>query len=119
MKTKTIVTTLLVAAAASADARFAWPYPRKAVSPDESGHWIVITSNSWPYRTESKFTTFADGQTRRGEASPSGGGPDAQKSSPAKKEKTQLKTGMFHSGLRHELHSAWRSDSELQTVPRR
>jgi hypothetical protein len=101
MKTKAIVATLLVAAAASADARFAWPYPRKAVSPDESGHWIVITSNSWPYRAESELTT----------ASPSGGGPDAQKLSPAKKEKTQLKTGMFHSGLRHELPSAWRSDS--------
>jgi len=109
MKTKAIVATLLVAAAASADARFAWPYPRKAVSPDESGHWIVITSNSWPYSAESGLTT----------ASPSGGGPDAQKSSPAKKEKTQLKTGMFHSGLRHELPSAWRSDSQLQTVPRR
>jgi hypothetical protein len=111
MKTKAIVATLLIAAAASADARFAWLYPRKAVSPDESGHWVVITSNSWPYRAESELTTFADGQTRRGEASPSGGGPDAQKSSPAKKEKTQLKTGMFHSGLRHELPSAWRSDS--------
>ena len=119
MKTKAIVATLLVAAAASADARFAWPYPRKAVSPDESGHWIVITSNSWPYSAESELTTFADGQTRRGEASPSRGGPDAQKSSPTKKEKTQLKTGMFHSGLRHELPSAWRSDSSLQTVPRR
>ncbi len=91
MKTRTIVATLLIAAAASADARFAWPYPRKAVSPDESGHWIVITSNSWPYSAESE--------------------PNAQKSSPAKKEKTQLKTGMFHSGLRHELPSAWRSDS--------
>jgi len=118
MKTKAIVATLLVAAAASADARFAWPYPRKPVSPDESGHWIVITSNSWPYRAESKLATFADGQTRRGEASPSGGGPDAQKPSPAKKEKTQLKT-MFHSGLRHELTSGRRSDSELPTVPRR
>jgi hypothetical protein len=91
MKTKAIVATLLIAAAASADARFASPYPRKPVSPDESGHWIVITSNSWPYSAESE--------------------PDAQKSSPAKKEKTQLKTGMFHSGLRHELPSAWRSDS--------
>ena len=109
MKTRTIVATLLIAAAVSADARFAWPYPRKAVSPDESGHWIVITSNSWPYSAESKLTT----------ASPFGGGPDAQKSSPAEKEKTQLKTGMFHSGLRHELPSASRSDSELQTVPRR
>src|SRR5437660_12349935 len=111
MKTKAIVATLLVAAAASAEARFAWPYPRRAVSPDESGHWIVINGNSWPHSAGSELTTFADGQTRRGEASPSGGGPDAQKSSPAKKEKTQLKTGMFHSGLRHELPSAWRSDS--------
>jgi len=42
MKTKAILATLLIAAAASADARFAWPYPPKAVSPDESGHWIVI-----------------------------------------------------------------------------
>ena len=108
MKTKAIVATLLVAAAASADARFAWPYPRKAVSPDESGHWVVITSNSWPYSAQSELTT----------ASPSGGGPDAQKSSPAKKEKTQLKTGMFDSGLRQELPSASRSDSQLQTVPR-
>ena len=37
MKTKAILATLLVAAAASADARFAWPYPPKAVSPDEIG----------------------------------------------------------------------------------
>ena len=91
MKTKAIVATLLLAAAASADARFAWPYPRRAVSPDESGHWIVINGNSWPHSAGSES--------------------DAQKSSPAKKEKTQLKTGMFHSGLRHELPSAWRSDS--------
>jgi hypothetical protein len=90
MKTKAIVATLLIAAAASADAYFASPYPRKAVSPDESGHWIVITSNSWPYSAKSE--------------------PDAQKSSPAKREKTQLKTGMFHSGLRHELPSERRSD---------
>ena len=89
MKTKAIVATLLVAAAANADARFGWPYPRKAVSPDEIGHWIVITSDSSPYRAESE--------------------PDAQKSLPGKKEKTQLKTGMFHSGLL--LPSAWRSDS--------
>jgi len=116
MKTRTIVATLLIAAAVSADARFAWPYPRKAVSPDESGHWIVITSNSWPYSAESELTTW---NTRRGEASPSGGGPGAQKSSPAEKEKTQPKTGMVHSGLRHELPSASRSDSQLQTVPRR
>ena len=91
MKTKAIVATLLIAAAVSADARFASPYPRKAVSPDDVGHWIVINGNSWPYRAESD--------------------PDAQKSSATTKEKTQLKTGMFHSGLRHELPSAGRSDS--------
>ena len=111
MKTKAIEATLLVAAAASADARFASPFPRKAVPPDEIGQWIVIDDNSWPYSAESDLTTFADGQPRRGEASPSDGGPDAQKSSRAKKEKTQLKSEMFHSGLRHELPSAWRSDS--------
>src|SRR5207248_8417055 len=109
MKTKAIVATLLVAAAASADARFAWPYPRKAVSPDESGHWIVITSNLWPHSAGSELTT----------ASPSRGGPDALKSSSTSKEKAQLKTGMFHSGLRQEPAWASRSDSQLQTVPRR
>ena len=80
MKTKAIVATLLIAAAASADARFAWPYPRKAVPPDESGHWMVINGNPWRQGAESKLATFADGQTRRGEASPSGGGPDRRKS---------------------------------------
>ena len=79
MKTKVIVATLLVAAAASADARFAWPYPRKAVPPDESGHWIVINGSPWSHDVKSKLATFADGQTRRGEASPSGGGPDRRK----------------------------------------
>ena len=82
MKTKAIVATLLIAAAASADARFAWPYPPKAVSPDEIGHWVVINGNAWPDSAESELTTFADGQTRRGEASPSFGGPDGLKSSP-------------------------------------
>ncbi len=82
MKTKAILATLLVAVAVSADARFAWPYPRKAVSPDEIGHWVVINGNAWPDIAESELTTFADGQTRRGEASPSGGGPDGLKSSP-------------------------------------
>jgi hypothetical protein len=72
MKTKAIVATLLIAAAASTEARFAWPYPRKAVSPDESGHWIVINGNPWPDSAESELTT----------ASPSGGGPDGLKSSP-------------------------------------
>ena len=54
MKTKAIVAMLLIAAAAGADARFAWPYPRKAVSPDESGHWIVINGNAWPHDVESE-----------------------------------------------------------------
>ena len=70
MKTKAIVATLLIAAAASADARFAWAYPRKAVSPDEIGHWVVINGDAWSDSAESQFTTFADGQTRRSEASP-------------------------------------------------
>ena len=67
MKTKAIVATLLIAAAASADARFAWPYPRKTVSPDESGHWIVINGNPWSQDVESELTTW---NTRCGEASP-------------------------------------------------
>ena len=79
MKTRAIVATLLVAAAASADARFAWPYPPKAVSPDEIGHWVVINGNGWSHDVQSELATFADGQTRRGEASPSAGGPDRRK----------------------------------------
>ena len=47
MKTKAIVATLLIPSAASADARFAWPYPRKAVLADEIGHGMVITGNPW------------------------------------------------------------------------
>ena len=70
MKTKAIVATLLIAAAASADARFAWAYPRKAVSPDEIGHWVVINGDAWSDSAESELTMFVDGQTRRGEASP-------------------------------------------------
>ena len=62
MKAKAILA-LLVTAAASADARFAWPYPPKAVPPDESGHWIVINGDSWSLEVESELTT----------ASPSGG----------------------------------------------
>ena len=69
MKTKAIVATLLVAAAASAHARLAPPFPRKAVSPDESGHWIVINGNPWSRDVESELAT----------ASPSGGGPDRRK----------------------------------------
>ena len=79
MKTKATVATLLIAAAASADARFAWPYPPKAVSPDEIGHWVVINGNAWSHDVRSELTT----------ASPSGGGPDGLKSSPTKKEKAE------------------------------
>ena len=87
MKTKAILATLLVAATVSADARFAWPYPPKAVSPDEIGHWVVINGNQWSHDVESELTT----------ASPSGGGPDGLKSSPTKKGKAELETGVFHS----------------------
>ena len=55
MKTKAIVATLLMAAA-SADARFAWPYPPKAVSPDEISHWVVINGNAWPDSAASELT---------------------------------------------------------------
>ena len=74
LETKAIVATLLIAAAASADARFAWPYPPKAVSPDESGHWVVINGNAWADSSESELTTW----------SLFGGGPDSLKSSPTK-----------------------------------
>jgi len=67
MKTKAILATLLVAAAASADARFAWPYPQKAESPDQIGHWIVINGNAWSHDVGPELTTW---NTRRGEASP-------------------------------------------------
>ena len=73
MKTKVILATLLVATA-SANARFAWPYPPKAVSPDEIGHWVVINGNAWPATAESELTT----------ASLSGGEPDGLKSLPSK-----------------------------------
>jgi len=64
MKTKAILATLLVAAAAaSADARFAWPYPPKAVSPDQSGHWIVINGNPWPGSAASEAMFTKQGST--------------------------------------------------------
>ena len=66
MKTKAILATLLVAAAVKADARFAWPYPPKAVSPNEIGRWVVISGNAWPDSAEPELIT----------ASLSGGGPD-------------------------------------------
>ena len=80
MKTKAIVATLLVVATATADARFAWLYPRKTLSPDESSHWIIITSNPWSHDVKSKFATLpARRALQLGEASPSGGGPDRRK----------------------------------------
>ena len=69
MKTKVIVATLLVAATATADARFAWLYPRKTLSLDKSSYWIVINCNPWSHDVKSKLAT----------ASPSGGGPDRRK----------------------------------------
>ena len=90
MKTKAILATLLVAAAASADARFAWPYPRKAVSPDEIGHWIVINGNPWPDSAESELTT----------ASPSGGGSDGLKSSPSKGKCPASRNGLLGAALK-------------------
>ena len=96
MKTKAILATLLVAAAASADARLASPYPRKAVSPDESGHWIVITSNPWSHDVKSKFATLPAWRALQlGEASPSGGGRTGEKS-PQTKEKFRTSGKRFH-----------------------
>ncbi len=69
MKTKAIVATLLVAAAASAHARLAPPFPRKAIPPDEGGNWIVINGNPWSRDVKSKFAT----------ANSSGGGADRRK----------------------------------------
>ena len=56
MKTKALVATLLIAAAANAHARFAWPYPPKAASPDEIGDWVVIHDNAWPDNAEPELT---------------------------------------------------------------
>ena len=80
MKTKAIVATLLIAAAASADARFAPPYPRKPVSPDEVGHWILVNGNPWPHT--------ADPSRVGGELSP------------RKQARDSSKTRMSPSGLR-------------------
>src|SRR5882724_13265753 len=90
VKTKAIVATLLVAAAASADARFAWPYPPKAVSPDEIGHWVVINGNAWSHDVRSELTT----------ASPSGGGPDSLKSSPSKGKCPTSRNGLLGAALK-------------------
>lgn len=62
MKTKAIVATLLIAAA-SADARFAWPYPPKAVSPNEIGHWVVINGDAWPDSAGVRANVYEAGST--------------------------------------------------------
>ena len=54
MKANAIAATLLIAAAIHADARFASPYPRKAVAPGEGGECIVINGNVWPHSAESE-----------------------------------------------------------------
>jgi hypothetical protein len=85
MKTKAIVATLLVAAAASAHARLASPFPRKAVSPDESGERIVINGNRWSHDVESELAT----------ASPSVADRTSKKSPPIK-EKFRTSGKRFH-----------------------
>ena len=76
MRTRAILATLLIAAAASADARFGWPYPPKAISPNEIGHWVVINGNAWSHDVESELAT----------ASLSVSEPDGLKSSPNKEK---------------------------------
>ena len=71
MKTKAILATLLVAAAASADARFAPPFPRKAVPPDESGHWVVINGNAWSHDVEFELTGGEKSSRSKGKISTS------------------------------------------------
>src|SRR4051794_33724845 len=104
-----IIAMLLVAVAASAHARLASPFSRKALPPDESGYWMMITGNSWSHDVTSELTTFAEGQTRRG-VSQSDGGANGLKSSPANKE-LKIGTGMLRSGSQHALPSASLSDS--------
>src|SRR5437588_5852778 len=67
MKTKAIVAMLLIAAAAGAHARLAPPFPRKAVPPDESGHWIMMNGNPWSDDVKSKLATASP--CRRGDRS--------------------------------------------------
>ena len=62
MKTKAIIATLLMVTA-STDARFAWPYPPKAVSPNEIGHWVVTNGNPWPDSAASELTFTKQGST--------------------------------------------------------
>ena len=77
MKANAIVATLLVAAAIDADARFASPYPRKVVAPDEGGGWIAINGNAWLRSVESQA--------------------DRRRTVAKEASKQKLKAGMFHS----------------------
>ena len=97
MKTKAIVVTLLIAAVANADARFAWPYPPKAVSPDEIGHWVVINGYAWPDSAESELTTASP--CRRGDRT-------GRSKIIANQEGKgrELKTGVFHSAWPASVH---------------
>ena len=63
MKTKAIVATLLIAAAASANARFAWPYPPKPVSPADIGHWVMINGDASPDSAAAELTFTTHGST--------------------------------------------------------
>ena len=70
-----MVATLFIAAAANADARFAWPYPQKAESPDQIGHWVVINGNAWshdvePDRTGEKSSLNKEKMPHNAERSP-------------------------------------------------
>jgi hypothetical protein len=77
MKANAIAAILLIAAAIHADARFAWPYPRKAVSPAESGALIMINGDACSPTAESD--------------------PDRRRTVAKQASRGQLKTGMFHS----------------------
>ena len=87
MKTKAIVATLLIAAAASADAHLASPFPRKALPPDESGHWIVIYGTSWSHDAKSE----PERRVRVAAAT----GPERRKSLPTK-ERFRASGKRFH-----------------------
>jgi hypothetical protein len=63
MKTRTIIASLLIGVAASADARFASPYPRKAVSPDAVGHWILVNGNPWSHSADPRKSRTKYGGT--------------------------------------------------------
>ena len=77
MKANAIVATLLVVAAVQADARFASPYPRKAVSPDESGGWIAINGDVRARSAESES--------------------DRRRTVAKEASRDSSRTGMFHS----------------------